>query len=382
MSLIDARTLGPEPSGIGVYTLNLLRGIVAAGPDAPVTVWVRPEVLAALPAEVRDSDALRWVERGGSPAAPRSLWRAGHDMQRDGDDVLHVPDVFAPLRGGPPSIVTLHDVIPLVCKRQLSKSRKQQFAWVWRRWLKIQCERAAAVVTVSDYSAHDIARVLGVPRAKITAIHNAVEVDGTHADLGDAAMRLTGRFILNVGLRFPYKNVDGLIRAFARMRATEPTLSEVRLVVVGPHDPRYPQAEREAARLGLGDVVDFAGYVDHNDLAGMYRDAAVVAVPSFYEGFGLPLAEAMAAGTPVVCSNRASLPEVAGGAALVVDPDDESAWAAALGRVLSDGVLAADLAERGRKRAEAFGLAAFGAAYLDLYGRVAAQGPQRRKKQP
>ena len=77
--------------------------------------------------------------------------------------MLHVPDVFAPLRGGPPSVVTLHDVIPLVCKGQLAKSRKQQLAWVWRRWLKVQCGRVAAVATVSDYSADDIARELGVP---------------------------------------------------------------------------------------------------------------------------------------------------------------------------------------------------------------------------
>jgi|GEM_PF-6604306 len=177
-ALIDARTLGPEPSGIGVYTLNLLRGIAAAGPDEPVTAWVRPEVRDTLPAEVQTSSALRLVVKAGSPAAPRSVWRAGRDAERGGFGVLHVPDVFAPLRGGPPSIVTLHDVIPLVCKGQLAKSRKQQLAWVWRRWLKTQCRRAAAVATVSDYSADDIARELGVPRAKITAIHNAVEVNG------------------------------------------------------------------------------------------------------------------------------------------------------------------------------------------------------------
>ena len=374
MFLIDARTLGEKPSGIGVYTLNLLRGIVAAGPDAPVTAWVRPEVLPALPAEVQRSDALRLVARAGSPASPRSLWSAGRDAGRGGFGVLHVPDVFAPMLGGPPSIVTLHDVIPLVCKGKLAKSRKQQLAWVWRRWLKVQCGRAAAVATVSAYSADDIARVLGVERTKITAIHNAVEVDGGGEEAGRkqrGPSPFSGRFILNVGLRFPYKNVDGLVRAFARMRAAEPALGDVRLVVVGPHDPRYPQAEQEAERLGLGDAVHFAGYVSHCDLAEMYRDAAVVAVPSYYEGFGLPLAEAMAAGTPAVCSNRASLPEVAGGAALVVDPDAAGALAGGLARVLNDAALADDLARRGRERAKAFGLATFGAAYLRLYERVA-----------
>ncbi len=372
-ALIDARPLGPDPSGIGVYTLNLLRGIAAADPPRPVKVWVRPEVVGRLPPAVTGSGALQLIERAGSPASPRSLWTAGRDADVDagGGDVLHVPDVFAPLRGGPPSVVTLHDVIPLVCKGQLAKSRKQQLAWVWRRWLKVQCRRAAAVATVSDYSADDIARVLGVPRGKITAIHNAVEVDAASGPpQGDGLV--AGRFILNVGLRFPYKNVDGLIRVFARMRDADPALRDVRLVVVGPHDPRYPQAEQEAQRLGLGDAVRFMGYVDHEKLAMFYAAAAVVAVPSFYEGFGLPLAEAMAAGTPAVCSNRASLPEVAGGAALVVDPDDQAGWADALARVLNDAALAEDLARRGRERAQAFSLATFGAAYLDLYRRVAA----------
>jgi len=176
---------------------------------------------------------------------------------------------------------------------------------------------------------------------------------------------------LNVGLRFPYKNVDGLIRAFDQMREADPGLADVKLVVVGPADPRYPQAEAEARRLSLGEAAVFLGYVDHDELAGLYRAAAVVAVPSYYEGFGLPLAEAMAAGTPAVCSNRASLPEVAGGAALVVDPDAAGALAGGLARVLNDAALADDLARRGRERAKAFGLATFGAAYLRLYERVA-----------
>ena len=192
MPLIDARTLAAEPSGIGVYTLNLLRGIVAAGPDAPVSVWVRPEVAGRLPREVQASGALRLIERAGSPAHPRNLALGGRAAARaafgagrgDGPGVLHVPDILAPLTGAFRPVVTLHDVIPLVCRGELARSKKQKFIALWRALAVRQTRRAAAVVTVSAYSADDITRVLGVPREKIVVIHNAVTSSGDAKECG------------------------------------------------------------------------------------------------------------------------------------------------------------------------------------------------------
>lgn len=370
--VIDARTLGRKPSGIGIYTLNLLRGIGATALAAdlgPMTAWVRPEVLPTLPAALRSRGALRLVAMPGGPGTPWTGRGAGVGRET----LLHVPDVFAPLVGPARRVVTLHDVIPLVCRGELARSRKQRFLPAWRAWLKLQTRRAAAVVTVSDYSARDIVRELGVPREKITVIHNAVDAAGVgdvRAGGGEGLAIPFSRFVLNVGRRDPYKNVPGLVRAFARMRAADPGLADVGLVVVGPRDPRYPEAEAEVRRLGLGDAVKFVGYVEHEELERLYRGAALVAVPSRYEGFGLPLAEGMRAGVPVVCSDRSCLPEVAGGAALLVDPDDEVAFAGAMARVLGDRALAVDLGRRGRERAAAFGLAAFGAAHLALYARL------------
>ncbi len=362
---IDARTLGPEPSGIGVYTLNLLRGIDAAGPDRPVTAWIRPEVMDALPAAVQRSSALRLVPKPG-----RVGWGGARQRPGERDAVLHCPDVFAPLRGRWRRVVTLHDVIPLVCRGQLARSRKQRLLWFWERWLRLQTRRAAAVLTVSDYSARDIVRTLEVRREKITVIHNAVAPPAGLAEGMPAAARDAGRFILNVGRRDPYKNVPGLVRAFAQMRAGCPDLGDVRLLVVGPRDRRYPEAEDLSRRLGIDRQVMFCGYVEHEALAAMYRAAALVAVPSRYEGFGLPLAEAMRAGTPVVCSNASCLPEVAGGAALLVAPDDSVGFADAMARVLRRPRLAAGLARRGLRRSGCFSLVAFGAAHLRRYAEL------------
>lgn len=384
MTLLDARTLTAAPSGIGVYTRNLLAGLHEAGPERPVRVWLRPGLAGTLGPQLRGSRALDLLELPGSPASPGHLLRGARAARRDArGGVFHVPDAFAPAVGRLDPVVTLHDVIPLVCGGQLARSKKRRLRWLWRAWLLRQTARARAVVTVSEHAAGEIHRVLGVPREKLEVIHNAVPppppLDPAAPDPAapPVARQPGGRFVLNVGRRDPYKNVPGLVRAFGRMRAEHPRLRGVRLVVVGPPDPRYPEAEAAADAPGVRGSVEFRGYVGARELAGLYAAAAAVAVPSRFEGFGLPLAEAMAAGAPVVCSDRASLPEVAGGAALLVDPDDEAALAAALARVLLDAELAAGLAARGRARAASFGLRAFGERHLRLYERLERAGGGR-----
>ena len=218
MFLIDARMLGPENSGIGRYTLNLLSAIDRVGPERPVGVWVGAGTV--LPEGLQRSRHLDVrVVRGD----PRRLRDAVLRVPRDaaGAGVLHCPDVFAPLRGvtraGLKTVVTLHDVIPLVCRGQLTRSRKQRLVAVWRAWLKLQTRQAAAVVTVSEHSRRDIERVLRVPRAKVHVIPNAVPrpappPDGAAAD--NSSLRDLGvvrPYLLYVGRRDPYKNVPGLV---------------------------------------------------------------------------------------------------------------------------------------------------------------------------
>jgi alpha-1,3-rhamnosyl/mannosyltransferase len=128
----------------------------------------------------------------------------------------------------------------------------------------------------------------------------------------------------------------------------------LRLTVIGQKDDRYPEAPRLAAELGLGDVVRWVGHVTDGELLAAYREADLLVHPSTYEGFGLPVLEAMACGVPVVCGNAGALPEVAGDAALLVDPADPRALAEAIRRVLTDRGLARDLAARGLRRAAAF----------------------------
>lgn len=368
---IDARHADPRVSGIDRYTLNLLRGIGAVGPGFRVAVLVSAP--SALPADVGASQALELVPWPRAAGRLADQWRLREAARRLGVRVLHTPDAFAPLAAPCRTVITLHDLIGLVCRPLLRASAKGRWPRTWKVWLQAQCRAADAIVTVSRHSAADLARLLWVPRGKVHVIPNAPGLGPARGRAGQGTPGAGGRFVLCVGRADPYKNLVGLVRAFRIVR--DRLGAEVRLVIVGRPDPRYPEAGDEVRRLGLADAVDFAGHVSDERLATLYGAAGVYAAPSLYEGFGLSPLEAMGFGTPVVSSDRASLPEVLADAALYADPESPEAMAAAIVRVLSDGSLAARLGSAGRRRAAEFSLRRTAAAHLDLYERLARRVP-------
>jgi glycosyltransferase involved in cell wall biosynthesis len=162
---------------------------------------------------------------------------------------------------------------------------------------------------------------------------------------------IAGDYILFVGTLQPRKNLIRLVKAFADCRSP---IADCRLVIAGKKGWLYQEIFRRVEELGLEKKVVFTGYVPEGDLPALLSGAHLFVFPSLYEGFGLPVLEAMACGTPVVCSNASSLPEVAGDAALMVDPLDVEGLATAMERVLSDEELRAELTERGFKQARKF----------------------------
>jgi glycosyltransferase involved in cell wall biosynthesis len=285
-------------------------------------------------------------------------------------DVLIGPDFVAPptLRARP--IVTIHDLSYLVLPQYADPGLRRYLTAAVPRSLR----RAAHVVAVSEATRQDVIRRLDAPPERVSVIYNGVDArfrPGPPAPVAAlrARLGLPERFILTVGTLEPRKNHLTLIRAVARLRRELPDLT---LVVAGRRgwldQPIFDLVEQ----LQLQSAVRFLGGVADEDLPDLYRAATIMAYPAWHEGFGLPPLEAMACGAPVVASTASSLPEVCGQAALLVDPADDAALAAALARLWRDAALRRQLAAAGPRQAARFTWSATAERWVELVQRIGA----------
>jgi alpha-1,3-rhamnosyl/mannosyltransferase len=347
---IDARKL--HDFGIGTYIRNLLRQLARTDQETEYVLFCRPDDVAFAASLGPNFRAV--VERSG-PYSVAEQVRLPLAVRRERPDVYHAPHYVLPALVNVPSVVTIHDCIHLLFPEYLPNRGAYVYA---RAMMGMAARRSYRVLTVSEASKRDLLRFFDISSHKVEVVPNAIEDlfwrDPPEAELARvrAEYQLNGRFILFVGNLKPHKNVGRLIDAFARLR--QRGVGDVSLVVVGDDVSALP-ATQEAIRVhGLAGHVRSLGYVPDPTLAVLYRLASVFAFPSLYEGFGLPVAEAMACGTPVVASNVSSVPEVAADAALLVDPLDVEAIADGLARVLTDDSFANALRERGPARAKRF----------------------------
>lgn len=272
---------------------------------------------------------------------------------RRGLSLVHDPTGVVPLfLTGARKITTIHDVIPYICPETSSR-----LDWlIYRFWLPLAVRRLDAVITDSQQSKADIVAHLSVSPEKVTVIPCAANKRYRPLETADIKPILTRHgldfpYILYVGSIGARKNLPRLLEAYAQLRGWS---THWRLVIVGARKWKASPVYETVQRLNLAGHVHFTGFVEEEDLPALYNGADLFAFPSLYEGFGLPVLEAMACGVPVVTSNTSSLPEVAGDAALLVDPANVDAIAAAMRRILEDPALAADLRRRGLARAAEF----------------------------
>jgi glycosyltransferase involved in cell wall biosynthesis len=241
--------------------------------------------------------------------------------------------------------------------------------------------RADAILTVSEASKRDILHFFNVPAEKIVVVHNAIDerfwVPPEDEDVARVRERyqLTHRFVLYAGNIKPHKNLVRLIEAFAQVRQGED--DDLKLLIIGDQISKLPALRLAVHRLKLHKHVRFLGYLPDETLAVLYRLAAVFVFPSLYEGFGLPPLEAMASGTPVVTSNTSSLPEVAGDAAVLVDPYEVESIVDGIRRVLTDDTLATTLRQKGPLRAREFSWERSVRKTQELYEAVGGRGRTR-----
>jgi glycosyltransferase involved in cell wall biosynthesis len=267
--------------------------------------------------------------------------------------LCHFTNYLAPLKAPCPYVVTIHDMSLFIH----GETHTRKSLWSVRSLLPLVAHRADAIIAVSESARRDIVSVLRIPTDKVRVIHEAAGEEYRLIDQPGELQRVAATyglqdpFILSVGTLEPRKNLRRLLSAHAKLR--QAGLRE-KLLLVGQLGWKYRGVLSEIERLGLQDSVRVQGYVPDADLPAIYNLAKALAFPSLYEGFGLPILEAMACGTPVLTSDCSSLPEVAGDAAVLVDPCSQESLSEGLHRILRDAQLREQLRAAGFKRAAQF----------------------------
>ncbi len=371
---IDARWVFPELSGIGRYTLELLRQLREIGGEFGYVVIVRDRErrdFLEREAGLAEAEGFEFSLLPHGVFSPAGQFAAASLLRRHGVRVYHSTNFMIPLpafsRRRPHDIrciCNIHDLIPLVHPEFTPRALKTRFGLLYRWLMREIARRVDAVATGSESARRDIERLLGIAPERIVVAPDGV--DARYVPGGDKPSRRGAPpTVLYVGRRDPYKNLAGLVEAFARLVRDEGV--DARLRIVGPEDDRYPEAWQVARRLGVADRIEWTGYLDDAGLVRAYQEADVLALLSRYEGFGLPVLEAMACGTPVVCSHAASLPEVAGRAARLVDPLDIAGAAAALREVLTQPAESERLRTAGLEHARRFSWQVTAESVLQMY---------------
>lgn len=360
---IDARLVSYIQGGTSRYTTSLVRGMARLGEGGELLVLEARSAHngAAWPEGVaRAKLATPPHHRLEQVALPLELLRLKLDL-------LHSTDFIPPFRRTCRSVITIHDLAFVRYPHLLTPESERYYSQVHKA-----VRSADATIAVSEATKRDILELLEADESKVHVVYEAAsddciplskdEVDRQRARLG-----LPERFILFVGTIEPRKNLPTLLKAFAGVWREQ----RVPLLVAGRKGWLYEEVFRARDSLGLGEEVRFVGPVEAEDLVYYYNAAECLVLPSLYEGFGLPVLEAMACGTPVIVSNVSSLPEITGDAGLTFEPDDVEGLAGALNRVLSDEKLKTELRGKGIQRAAQFSWERAARETLGVYRQVA-----------
>lgn len=364
-----------ETGGTEIYARELIPELVAGCPQARFTAFVNREAAAtsdgpwgelipAITVPVRARRRVEWV-RGEQQLLPRLAARAGVDL-------VHSLANTAPAWGRFRRVVTIHDL----AYRLLPEAHLGLLGLGMSVLVPLAARRSHRIIVDAQSTREDLRRLLRVSPSRIDAVPLGVGTRHRTAPLPEAELRSRlgaedRPIVLSVAAKRPHKNLIRLLGALARIHTERRPL----LVLPGYPTPHEDELRRRASELGVTGDVRLLGWIDTAELEGLYAAAACFVFPSLYEGFGLPVLEAMARSVPVACSGRGALGEVAGDAALPFDPESEPAIAAAIERLLDDRAEAERLRVAGRQRAAAFSWAATATGTLACYERALSAWP-------
>lgn len=345
---IDVGSMIGDRGGVGWHVYHLLRSLLALNEEYELVCYLPPGTQAGRVPEPWEHDPrVTWVETG------RLLWK--WRGMADRLDLFHGPNFKMRTEGRRGGVVTVHDVWLDRHPEYSTKFFGQQAAF---RRTRRTAWRARKLITVSDFSAREISALYGLPPDRIVTIHNGVSEDFRPIRDDDAMQALrrrlqlpAGGFVLFVGGADPRKNHQVFLQAAALQM---PGLGGRTLVLVGDAVHRFGDYRETARRLGIEGQVHCTGRLPIEDLRLLYSHADLFVFPSLYEGFGMPVLEAMACGAPTITSATSALPEVAGDAALLVDPENAAALGEAMVRLLHDHELRDTLRAKGLEQVKRY----------------------------
>ena len=369
--LVNATSLVTLPTGIGRYTLSMYREMMKRFPEEDYTFFYdyyysKELKIQASPlvSKLRGKMVHRRgvIARGARKA--KATWTKFSSLFRH-FDVYHEPN-FVPMDFPASKIVTtVHDLSFMLYPQWHPKERVE----FMEKNFASRVELSDVILTVSEYGKREVEKYVGVPGDKIKVVYNAV--DERFRPLSKAsvttylrAKRYPEDYVLFVGAVEPRKNLETLIGAFGDI---ERSFGNLHLIIVGPKGWLYESVFKKVEELGLTNKVHFTGFVADEELIYLYNGAQVFVYPSFYEGFGIPVLEAMACKIPVIVSNTSSLPELVGDAGMLVDPHSQEGFAEAMRKVLGDKDEAERLSEKGYLRSANFSWEKSAKALMDIF---------------
>jgi len=357
-------------AGISRYIAGLVRGLQDADSQDSFTVYLGRQ---RIPDGFVTGSNLRLAPSRLATDRPwvRVLWEQAIQpwaLAADRPDLLHSLAFVSPVLWAGRTVLTIYDLSFLLYPGRFKAANRVYLSTMTR----VSSRRARYVVAISQRTKADVVRMLGVAAERVEVVPPALEPDfRPPAPEAVAEFRrrrgLPDHFLLYVGTLEPRKNLVVLVRAFKELHRHD---SDLHLVLAGGKGWGYQEVQREIEQAWLQNAVLLPGFIPSGELPLWYAAADVFVYPSLYEGFGLPVLEALACGAPVVCSNVSSLPEAAGDAALQIDPADAEALAAAVTRLRSDAGLRADLRQRGLTHAAQFTQLEMGRRMVALYRRA------------
>lgn len=377
--LLDSRP-GYRQAGVSRYIEYLLHGLPSASPDRFVVYGGRHSF------NHRDRferpSGIRWSRSWVPTSRPetRILWEqavAPVLLDRDQIDVVHATVNVSPVLTSRPSVVTVHDLAFLRFPDQYPGIKQRYLTVLTRR----SVEHATRVIAVSENTRSDVLHFYDIDPEHVIVVPNGVDpsmtpiTDERKLEAFRRRHGLPHEFILFLGTLQPRKNLIALLRAWAELDARE----RLPLIVVGAQGWMYEPIYDEARSLGVAGHIVFKGFAEPEELVSWYSAATMFVYPSLYEGFGMPVVEAMACGTPVIASNASSLPEVAGDAALLVDPWDVQGLGEAIEQLTNDRQLRDDLSRRGIEQSAKFSWARTARKTADVYRQAVADHDSTRK---